>query len=388
MPKLQVWTPEIAKKELATRLAACRQARLEHERHWQQNELTIYAINGTTGSAVGNLAATANNGVTAEFMPDSNLDSISINYVMKDLRYIHSQLALNPPAVIPRPTSSDPEDRRRADAADRLIRYGLRQYNIQEQFDQTNNNCLVYGTGILKGWFDPLKGDIAEFNEETGEVIMEGDYNLTPISPWHFYIDPDATRWEDVVYVFEEIPMRYEEAAYLFPDRLSELERNRERNSSDSGYHNDQPHGSVIQPRKSDVVRVFCYHEKGTPMNGMLGRFVYHLADGSLLTPVRAHPHAFSRPPKKGQPVSQKLPKIAKLPFHIITDLDIPGTVWGRSVVSYAASLQESLNMIDNITLDILRAHGVARIIMHEDAELSDDSITCLLYTSPSPRDS
>lgn len=372
MPKIEMWTDAQAKKELAKRLAFAMSARAEHEKHWKQNEATVYAVSGDDRLSVYHQLG-PNHEVALDETAYS--PSIAVNYVMKDIRYIHSQLSLNPPAVIPRPTSNDPEDRRRADAADRLVRYAMRQYNMQEQFDQVNLHCLIYGTGILKGFFDPLKGDVADYDPQTEEVIMEGDYNITPVSPWNFYFDPDAKRWEDVVYCFEEILMRYEEAVYLFPDKKELLEKHRRQNNS--AHETDTPvEQSALRQPKYDVVRIFQYWEKGTPMNGMIGRFCYHLIDGELLTKIQPNPHAFSRPAKKGEPTDKPRPKIAKLPYNIITDLDIPDCVWGRSIITYAASLQDTVNRIDNVTLDILRAHGVVRLMVPEGTELADDSIT------------
>jgi hypothetical protein len=91
-----------------------------------------------------------------------------------------------------RPTSSDQEDHRRADAADRTVRYMVRQYLMQENFDNLTLNTLVYGTGVIKTIWDPTKGDIVEFNKESGELTLEGDISIGVPFIWNIFLDPDA----------------------------------------------------------------------------------------------------------------------------------------------------------------------------------------------------
>jgi hypothetical protein len=77
-----------------------------------------------------------------------------------------------------------------------------------------------------------------------------------------------------------------------------------------------------------------------------------------------------------GDEVDKPLPAKAVLPYHLFTDVDVPGTVWGRAVVAYETSLQETYNKMFNVMLDNLHAHGVARMILPEGAEIADGAVT------------
>lgn len=371
--RLQWWTnPEQVKQELARRLQFARQARARQERQWEENERIVYA---TRASGIANSDVSVSfdtDGEAAAYQNDQTSADISINRIMKNVRFVHSQMSANPPTVIARPATPDPNDRAAADAADRLVRYGIRQYKMQEHKDQLNLQTLIYGSGFAKCIYDPNLGEIVSYSEETEEVEMSGDISVSVPSVWNIYPEPSQS-WEEVTYVFEKFDLRYEEAAFLFPDKLEELEKFRQKNTEED-YANDYggSKSSVGNKFRYDSVTCYQYWEKGTPMNGMQGRYVWCLEDGCPLTSPAVSPHRFSQKLKDGSPG----PKRAYLPYHILTDIDVPGSYWGMSIVSYAGPMQDAKNRIDSVMLDILQAHGVARIVIPESAEISDESIT------------
>lgn len=370
---LDLWdSEEKAKKELEKRLSFARQAKKVYERQWEENERAAFATRFEEFFSGGDVNLSFDSVSELGLAPvDGSANNIATNYIMKNLRFFHAQMSSNPPTVSPKPLTSDREDRRRADAADRCVRYGLRQYKMQERQDQVNLNTLLYGNGFAKTIFDPELGEIINYKEETNEVITEGDFSYTVPSPWLVYPDPDAITWEDVRFVFEEIPLRYETACRLFPNKKDELQRYRLK-SQDESANTVQAKSVISQRSYYDVVRVYQYWETGTPENGMQGRYCWCLEDGTQLSELTVSPHRFHAVAKDG---SQGAP-FAKLPYHLLTDIDVPGTYWGRSVVSYAAALQDVLNRLDNVMLDILAAHGVARLLMPESAEIAKGSIT------------
>jgi hypothetical protein len=147
MPKIVTWnTPEQAKAELEQRLQYAVDDRRDRQYRWEENERILFNTRG--GSSVSaNLSYSYDSDVPAVDGVDQSNSNIGTNYTFKNLRFIHAQLSANPPTVLPRPTSNDPDDRRKADAADRLVRYAMRQYKMQENVDQVSLNTLTYGTG-------------------------------------------------------------------------------------------------------------------------------------------------------------------------------------------------------------------------------------------------
>jgi hypothetical protein len=374
MARIEIWTPQKAKKTLQERLMYCYDARKDTEYQWEENERTVYNTRGK--SFTPDLSITFESEVELGItdVDQSNTD-IGVNYTFKNLRFIQSQLSANPPSVISRPTSNDLEDRRKADAADRLIRFAIRQYGMQEKFDRCSLNTLLYGTGFIKTMWDGDSGEILELDEESGELTMEGDISIEVPNPWDIYLDPDGTEWKDVRYIFQRMTLPWEEAIFRFPESEDILKKYKR--SDEYAYHNERGGRSALRQRKFDVVELFQYWEKGLPYNGMIGRFCYCTRDGDVLGEVKPNPFRFKAPKQLGdeEETRSKVP-IAKLPFHIFTDVDMPHTPWGRSIVSFEAPLQDTLNRIDNVKMDILQAHGVARMALPEGTEISDDSIT------------
>lgn len=379
MARIVAWTPEQAKKELARRLHYCKDARKNHEYQWEECERATFntRAKGFSPNLSVSFQSEVELGITDV---DSSNNDIGINYTFKNLRFIHSQLSANPPSVVVRPTSNDPSDRRKADAADRLIRFALRQYKMQELFDQTSLKTLVLGTGFIKTIWDAEKGDIIDMDESTGELTMDGDISVTTPSTWDIYMDPDATTWDEVKFMFERMYMPYDEAMFKFPGMEETLEKVRikeEAQRHEYGSH------TALTEKKYDVVEIYQYWEKGLPYNGMIGRFCYITRDGDLITPVGPNPVRFSPPRDHGVEnltgdgsEVKPLPAKAILPYHIFTDIDLPGTCWGRSIVAFEAPLQDMYNRMMNVTMDNIQAHGVARLILPEGSEIADGSIT------------
>ncbi len=348
--------------ELKRRLDHCIRDRLDEERRWAEADTLLYDLYSQYGLTMG--ASSTGQTIVGVSVPEAdNSDSdVAIVYLFKNLRFIHAQLSTNPPVVSPRPTSSDAEDLRRADAADRLIRYGLRQYNMQEKFDIGSLYCLQYGTTAYKTHWDTEAGDFLEIAED-GNAIMEGDFELEPIHPKFLYIDPDAQIKDKIRFLFQKYMMSYEEALFKFPDKKDILETCRRKQG-------DQQINIKISGEFFDVVEIYEYWETGLPTNGYAGRHCFCTREGASLTECGPSPYAFSRPGK----LKSNSPKKAKLPYHFFTDVDVPGRVWGRTFIDYAARPQEILNRLDSATLDAIQAHGVMRLAIPDSCELTDGS--------------
>lgn len=372
MPRIIIWSADEAKRNLAERLRAAVHSRKEFERAWRINEQTVYNTSGYPLSPVDSQYDIGNYpGVTD--MAGTEGGQVVINYSFKNLRFLHAQLSANPPSVIPRPTSNDSEDHRKADAADRVIRYGIKQYNIQEFVDKTSLNTLLYGSGILKTYWDSSAGDILDIAEDTGEMTMEGEFRMYAPSPWNIFPDADADTWEDVRYVYEKILVPWEEAIYRWPEKAEMLTRYRLK--GEPKYQQEgSGDSSAILHRKFDVVELYEYWEKGMPSNGFLGRYCLCTRDGDLVSDLKANPERFS-PPRKGKSESSRF-EIAALPYHMLTDIDVPGRIWGKSFVEYEANIQDLMNRLDTALLDNVRAHGVARLVIYDNSEVNTDSIT------------
>lgn len=382
--KIITWDLGRTEAEIVKRYKQASDSRASLEDRWSRNERAIYSHSGASNLAdiQTNLESAFNVGFAG--VDQSNVD-VNMAYTFKNFRMIHAQMSANPPAVAMRPTSSDQDDHRKADAADRVARWALRHYKLQEKADQQNLHCLLYGSGFLKTVWDSTRGDIIEYNEQTEEVKLEGDIEVSVPFTWNIFLDPDAKSWDEVKYVFERVYMDYDEACQRWPDKLDILKQAKLEESN----RNVRGKDSNLGDQHYNVVELLEYWETGLPTNGYLGRYCVTTIGGKVIEPCRPSPFRFKKagavsrielrddiPDEVKERLIEKLPEQASLPYHLITDIDIPNMPWGKSFVEYAAPLQENLNRIDTAVLDNIQANGVARMILPEATEISDDSLS------------
>lgn len=359
MDKLDVWSDVAAIQcELKKRLEMAKDKRKPFELTWQCCMKEAYMSESisdlpTVFQNTGLWPAASTDG---QYLKETRNDGgqeyskIYCNYVQKNLRYSLSQLSSNPPSVVPQASSSDPKDRRSAQAANQILKYGLRKYRLQEKKDLCALWMVTCGTGWLKINWNQQLGDPLEFNPETGEILTEGDIEVSIPRLWDVYPDPLAKTPDEIRFVFERFDFAKERALHFFGKFIEKHVRN----------------------SKEDTVEVYQYWEKGLPVNGFQGRFCWCLEDGTLLGDrIIANPHGPLKKLKNG-----KAFRMAKLPYHIFTEIDVPGTFWGVPAMLFTVAPQREVNMLDQLTFSCIRANGSSTLLVPEECEIGDDSVS------------
>jgi hypothetical protein len=383
--KISIWDDNKTKAEIAKRWTNAQESRKYDEERWARCERAIYST--TSGSNVSylqnDLNSSFNVGVPSV---DGSSADMNVAAAFTNFRFIHAQMSSNPPSVVMRPTSSDQEDKRKADAADRITRYAGRQYNMQENIDQLSLNALLYGTGVIKTVWDSNLGAILSYDKQTGELQLEGDISVSTPFMWNLFLDPDAKSIDQIKWAIERIYPDYDEACLRWPDKAEVLKKalvTKDTTPAKDGRE------TSLQNDRYNCVELLEYWETGLPTNGYLGRYCVTLTDGTVIEKCRPSPHRFRMAgavyaiemdeklsDEEKEAKIDRLPEQASLPYHILTDIDVPNRVWGRSAVEYAAQLQDNLGRFDTARLDNIEAHGTARLIVPESAEIADDGLS------------
>ncbi len=356
MAKVESWTPEKFKVELAKRLKSAKKFRENNfEEQWRINERTVLYYNSRQKHKVtlteDNLIGFEDDGTSYGM----NETEMAVNYAWKFLRFIHSQMSANPPSVIARPTSTDMEDRLKADAADRVVRYVYSEEDIAEVFDQCNLKTLAVGSGYVRVYHDPDDGDSYEFDEKASELTMSGKICVYSPSSWDIWLDPNARMWKSVRHFFERVEMPVDEALFLFQDQKDDIEQFVKKRAKGAVDVDTDDH-----PRPDDeIVEIYYYCERALPINGMAGRMACCLEDGTVL----------GKPSKNTNPDQG-------LGLAMETDIDIPDQVYGASFIQYIYKLQELLNRLDTAFVDQVAAHGVVRMVLPDGAEIEEESLS------------
>lgn len=381
--KVSVWNDDQTKQEIRKRFTRASDSRRRLEDQWSRNEAAAFGTDTQLGGSllVDSMGNSIGGGSAAgsDEGDEQSSSRLSVAYTFKNLRFIHSQLSANPPSVAMRPTSSDQQDQRRADAADRVVRFSIRRYQMQENFDQHTLNTLTYGLGAIKTIWDSSLGDIIEYDQESGEILTEGDINIQIPHTRNIFIDPDARQTKQIKWVVERIYMDYELACAKWPEKAEILKQAQvesqqgwgNSNSGEQQYHN--------------CVTLLEYWEQGLASNAYLGRYCVTTDRFDIVEPCKPSPFRFARagtiykinaselPDEEKARRITKLPQMASLPYHFLTDIDVPNSVWGKSALEFAAPLQETLASIDTAYIDNLRAHAVARMVVSDQAEVDID---------------
>jgi hypothetical protein len=232
---------------------------------------------------------------------------------------------------------------------------------------------LLYGTGVLKQIWNPHLGKLLQHVED-GSIVPEGDIEVTVPNIWNIYLDGDATTVDDINHVFERLYVPFEEAINRWPEEKEMLVKMRQEKMEGDSTNLDHS-SSILNKRKYDVIELFEYWEVGTPTNGFIGRYSICTFAGDVLelneNPERYRPISPTYETLMEEQAEDKVPLAkAVLPYQFLTDIDIPGTPWGRSTIEYASNLQSHLNKLDTTILQCVQAHGVARIIVTEGSEV------------------
>lgn len=382
--KLDIWSEERGKGILMSYLRTAREAKKPVEHQWKKNEAAVFTSEPNVSIPYGEADVVRGTGEIGSERDGPLNPSMGINLTFKNFRFLHAQLSANPPTCIPRPSTADPEDRRAARAADRVIRFALRRYGLQELVDQTTLSVLLRGIGVVKAMHDPTLGDILRVGKDGRSLLMEGDLSFQNVDPRRFYPDFAARTKKDVRWIIEELRLPREVAIAKWPDIEAHLEE------AAGGSGDATAEGSVILDAsltgqstatgsRSAYVTVYEYWETGLPTNGYRGRYAVFLENGTFIVPPVVSPHAFRPRPtpaemdrkRAGKKVRRK-PVRARLPYLWMTDVDVPESIWGASFVEFCSPLQDLSNRLHSTMLSNLQAHGSARVMMSDDTEITD----------------
>lgn len=380
--RVHIWSEADTQREVSKRYRNAGIARARYETGWRYNERLVYSSSlvGGTGEVSAQPSIFSNLAADADY---SGAD-MNVAYLMRNLRFLHAQMSANPPSVVMKPVTTDQENVRKADAADKVVRHAMKKYLLQERVDQTSLHTLIYGTGLMKTVWDHTAGEILGHDPATGNLQLEGDIRVSVPFMWNIRIDPDARSIDEIKWITEDLYIDEDEANARWPGREKELESARVsgRNSGEI-----QRVSSLGEQHREgfNTLKLVEYWETGLPSNGYLGRYCVTTEAGAIIEKCRPNPFRFRAAgavqrieadleigeDEKSARIS-KLPERARLPYLLLTDIDVPNAVYGKSAVDYAAPLQDNLSRLDSSQLDAIQAHGVARLIVSDQSEVTE----------------
>lgn len=258
--------------------------------------------------------------------------------------FLHSKLIVSEPTVTITPFTNDQSDRKAAEFAKRFIKDFRKRSNLDEVLEGgVYLDVAVRGHGVCYIGWNPSLGEL----DTDGNP--KGDFEVEHVAPHDFIIDTAATSFIKSNWCIRIRSVTLEEALYLFPDEkatiLNFVRKKHERNTND---YRDL--GKADFDFEAETVQIHEYWEKGLPWNKFEGKHFYFLYDERCdpLVLGGIHPHPY---------------KHKKLPFVVLTDIDIADSPYGMSRVVQASVNFDALSTIYSIVMSNAIMHGQIHLL-------------------------
>jgi hypothetical protein len=279
--------------------------------------------------------------------------------LIKAVLFLHSKLCVSEPVVTCTPLNQDSTNKKAAENAQAYIPHFKKHTGLQEELESGPYlNTSVYGNGILYVGWNPDGGDFPlddipeNVDITTVDFKMEGDYELRNIMPDKFFPDANASCLAKANHAIEEREIEYSEAMFSFdkPEEQAMIDTHMKAVS------NDQEIGEMSEQKKKTKLTIYEYWEPGKPWNGFLGAHVFFF-DPIAPKILRRENNTF---------------KHRRLPYAMLTDIDIPGNVFGMSRIVYAWQIQKSIDSLITQIMENISLHGSAKFLKPEGATNDD----------------
>lgn len=359
MAKIRILGDEELVQSLAAKFAEADEKQQRMRVEWDACRAVYQSV--STGENQGGLDTGL--ATQAVFRPaDSNQDPIYIEglELIKANLFLHAKMCITDPVVTARPRNQDFAAKRAAQNAELYIPWMAQHTEMSETIEPgAYLNAIVFGTGITFFGWDPDAGEypLDEIPDNVASLAqfdfkMEGDLDLDDVSPYDFWMDANCKTWRKAKHCFRGMDVAIEEAMFCFSEPWQQ-------EILDNEFHAaaDSTEQKGVERSKS-TVRIFEYWEKGAPWNGMLGMHVYFVnPQAPKILKREAHPY-----------------KNKRLPFAVLTDVDIPNSPWGMSRIIYAFQCQKSLDMLMSLFLNNTALFGGVRYMAPEGA-MNEDAL-------------
>lgn len=268
----------------------------------------------------------------------------------KAVLFLHSKLCISDPVITATPRKQDHATKKSAKYAQHHMEFLKRHVSLQEVAEiGAYLNCCIYGAGVTFWGWNPHGGEKPmdeipeDFDIEQFEFKMEGDHDVRNVNPKHFYPDATADMWKNAEHCFEVMEIPSERAYFTFqtPEQQEILR---------TAHQNQVGDLDNTGKKEKSTVKLIHYWERGRPWNGFLG------AHAIFVEPE--NPRILYRGPN---PFKHK-----RLPYSILTDIDIPDNVMGMSRIIYAYQTQMCINNMITMVMDNMSLFGSAKAIMPE----------------------
>lgn len=304
---------------------------------------------------------------------------VIINNIYDIERNRYSKISRNQPQTRVRPISPDYDDYVGSRIGDAVLKTAKEKVKQRQKINQMLRESFIFGESYINTWWNKDKGGVdprwktyvdklkpgekARWFDIDGEEtlidrdmpIMMGQHDLKVVLPWNKILDPQV-RPEDVEWSIDIDYYHVEAAKKLWPDSEAKLTPDSE------GYRVLNTSTLAIENLRNHVM-VFT----------VVGRSTKFLPNGTRFV--------CTEDVMLEDPVDNPLPDVEEsewgnLHFERLTDIDVPGRLYGYSTIQILANLQHSENQMATAMKHYFLMLGTPKILIPDTANVSVDELS------------
>lgn len=275
------------------------------------------------------------------------LTNIDINHYQNIAQHMHVMITANKPAFLAKATNSDNKSIIQSKLATSLLEYYMREKNLEKYLSKAVESALVLGSGYIKLEWNATRGNIYDYDEETGAPIYEGDIEYRNISPFNIVFDLNRNPEEHDWVLIRTFKNKYDLAA-KYPDLADKI-----LNLSTADQFFSYGMDLLIDNKTTDVPVYEFIHSKTEAMPD--GRYLLFLDDETVL-------------------IDQPNP-YPQLPVFRISARDVMGTSFGYSPLFPLLQIQDAINATYSSILSNQAAFAVQSIWVQNGSNINPKSM-------------
>lgn len=267
---------------------------------------------------------------------------LPVNHFRNIAENIIVMITANRPSMTARATNTDYKSLVQTSLANGLLDYYMREKRLERYLITAVKFAVVMGSGFIKMEWNATAGEVADYDEDTGEPIYEGDLQFTNLSPFDVFFDSTKEGFNLDWVVCRTFKNRYDLAA-KFPE-LKDKIINLPTKSDIYKYRFD-----IMMYDETDDVPVYEFFHKKTEALPE-GRYLLFLdSDVTLLDGPMPY---------------------RELPIYRIAPSDILGTPYGYTSMFDILPIQDAMNSLYSTILTNQQAFGIQNVYVPRGADI------------------
>lgn len=376
MAKLKILSDEKLKEDLKKKFELCENVMRKLQVEFDLTNEIYQGIQSNWKDGALDAALLTQLFVKTPSEDDIKLDSTALVYACL---FLHSKLCISDPQIVMKPLNSDIKNMRAAQNAQIIVEHIKEITQMVEELQKGPYlDTVIKGNGVMFVGWDPDGGELEadaigkDFNPAKDEIRMTGDYLLRSVRPDCFYVDPSASILEkNADYCFEVEFKQFNELAVSDDIAEETLEMIKEEMNSEESLSLIRKHiNNKVTADSNTLVPIYHYWEPHRVWNGMVGSHIVFVCTKEPKLIIRENNHYHH----------------GRLPYTILTDIDIPNSVYGMSRIIYALPLMEAISQMFTQVMANIELHGNIRMMLPEggmnDEARTNNPYDILFYNS------